>query len=86
VWRPFAPAAPGQPNLSDINAVVLKYKGVAYHLDDDSGAPPKYRAMVRGNVLPLTEKVNFVDIGNVVNGYKSIHYPEPGPVTCAPCP
>lgn len=45
--------------------------------------------MLRGNVPPLGEAVNFVDIGKAVEAFKIIPYAETGPAPDAcdvPCP
>jgi len=83
-WSPYGGS--GQPSFLDINAVVNKYKGIAYAAGPpESGGAPLVRAMSRGNVVPVGEQVNFLDIGNAVSGYKKIPYGEAGPVSCPSC-
>jgi uncharacterized Ntn-hydrolase superfamily protein len=74
----------GQPNFLDINALVNKYKGIAY-----PAAPKKAYAKLSGNVLSFGQQINFEDIGSAVRAYKTIPYAEAGPAVGAcsdPCP
>ncbi len=50
--------------------------------DPPEGAPRKVRAMLRGNSAPFDSTINFTDIGNVVNAFKTIAYAEDGPTAC----
>ncbi|MCH7884391.1 MAG: hypothetical protein IIC01_03990 [Planctomycetes bacterium] len=70
VTAPFYPSS-GQPNFTDIGAVVAKFKGQL--------PPYKVETLLRGNVPPVTSAINFTDIGRVVDAFKSIPYPEAGP-------
>jgi hypothetical protein len=76
----------GLVNFQDIGAEVNKYKGIMYSPGPpESGGPPKARAALRGNQVDLAPKINFIDIGLAVEGYKVIHYKFPGPVVhCNP--
>jgi hypothetical protein len=94
VWFPYSYEEQGQPNFQDIGAVVNAYKGVAYTPGPpEMGAPPHVRALLHGNVAPidpmdpmypLVGKINFLDIGLTVEGYKNIPYRMPGPAACPP--
>ena len=46
------------------------------------GAPRKIQAMLREDSAPLDSIINFTDIGNVVNAFKTIAYAEDGPTDC----
>ena len=50
--------------------------------DTPEGAPKKVRAMLRGNSAPFVSKINFTDIGKVVDAFKTIAYAEGGPTYC----
>ncbi len=72
---------PPQPDFIDIAAIVAKFVGA---LD-----PTKVEAMLRLNVLPVTEGINFKDIAACVEGFVQTAYPYDGPCACpsaATCP
>ena len=45
-------------------------------------APKKVRAMLRDNEGAPGTKINFTDIGKVVDSFKTIAYGEDGPTNC----
>ncbi len=73
--------------FTDIQKVVDKFKGIPFDPGPpESGAPPKVRAMLRGNSPPLAQLVNFTDIARAIDAFKGIAYPEAGPTSCPSCP
>ena len=42
----------------------------------------RVRPMLRENGAPLDSKINFGDIGKVVDAFKTIAYAEDGPTSC----
>ena len=71
----------GQPNFNDIAAAVACFKAIPM-----PGGQNKLRCLLRGNDLPLADKVNFTDISRVIAAFRVLPYPEPGPASCDPCP
>jgi Zn-dependent metalloprotease len=72
----------GLVNFQDISALVNKFKGLT-----PPDAPREAAALLRGNVpgqiTPgVDTKVGFLDIGEAVNGYKTIPYGQDGPSDC----
>ena len=58
----------------DISSIVAKFVG---ELD-----PTKVEAMLRFNVVPVTENVDFRDIAACVAGFVGEAYPHEGPCDC----
>jgi len=75
-----SPSPLTQPNISDIAAVVDKFRGL-----------PGAILVARGDLNPSipNQRVNITDVANVVDSFKSFAYPYGGPCTCpssATCP
>ncbi len=47
-----------------------------------SGAANKWRSMLRDNEGAPGGDINFTDIGRTVDAFKTIAYPEAGPIAC----
>lgn len=76
VVDPFNPPSPTQqPDISDISAIVDKFKGAI-------GAVIKARAQLHPNVPDPSASVDFVDISACVDAFKGLSYPFPGPSNC----
>ena len=76
VVDPFNPPSPTQqPDISDISAVVDKFKGA-------SGAVIKARAQLHPNVPDPSASVDFADISACVDAFKGQSYPFSGPSNC----
>jgi hypothetical protein len=78
VVAPFqdpTPASLSQPNISDVAAVVDKFKGVLT-------APIKSRAQLQPNIPNPAGPINILDVANTVDAFKSFAYPYTGPVAC----
>ena len=79
VWEPWL----GMVNFTDIGMVVEAFKRTPYDPGPpEAGAPPKVRAMLRNNVVPVSGDVTFTDIGRVVDAFKTKSYPDYGPCPC----
>jgi len=68
------PGTPPQPDFVDISAVVAKFVGEL--------EPRKVQAMLRLNVPPVTDNINFKDIAATVAAFMQEAYPYDGPCTC----
>ncbi|MCH7840682.1 MAG: hypothetical protein IID38_10675 [Planctomycetes bacterium] len=78
VWPDF-----GLVNFTDIGKIVEAFKGIPFvEGPPPSGAPNKWRAMLRDNEGAPGSKINFTDIGKVVDAFKTIAYQEDGPTDC----
>ncbi len=78
VWPPF-----GNVNFSDIGAEVDAFKSIPFVVGPPpSGAPNKWRAMLRENEGNPGGDINFTDIGKTVDAFKTVAYKELGPVAC----
>jgi len=85
-WGDIAPLYAGgnnppQPDFVDISSEVTKFVG---GLD-----PTKVQALLRFNVPPVNDSIDFRDIANCVSGFVGDPYPYDGPCTCpssATCP
>jgi hypothetical protein len=78
IVEPFqepSPAPLTQPNISDVAAVVDKFKGVP-------SAPIKVRAQMQPNIPNPAAAINILDVANVVDAFKSFAYPYSGPTSC----
>ncbi|MBI3834995.1 MAG: hypothetical protein HY287_11760 [Planctomycetes bacterium] len=76
VLAPFqapSPAPLTQPNVTDIAAAVDKFKSV-----------PTAIIVARADVNPAipNERVDIADVANIVDGFKNLAYPYPGPAAC----
>ncbi|MBI3834345.1 MAG: hypothetical protein HY287_08460 [Planctomycetes bacterium] len=76
ILAPFqgpSPAPLTQPNITDVAAAVDKFKSV-----------PTAIIVARADVNPAVpnERVDIADIANIVDGFKSLAYPFPGPSAC----
>ena len=76
IWEPF-----GSVNFTDIGQEVNAFKSIPYD-PGYSGAPGKWRAMLRGNEGMPGSAINFTDIGKTVEAFKAIAYLEDGPTDC----
>jgi hypothetical protein len=78
IVEPFqdpSPAPLTQPNISDVAAVVDKFKGVA-------SAPIKAGCQLQPNLPDRHAAINILDVANTVDAFKGIAYPYSGPVSC----
>ncbi|MBI3834080.1 MAG: hypothetical protein HY287_07090 [Planctomycetes bacterium] len=68
-----APAPLTQPNISDVAACVDKFKSV-----------PTAIIVARADVNPAVPngRVDIADVANIVDAFKNLTYPYPGPTTC----
>jgi hypothetical protein len=73
--EPSAPFPPTQPNISDVAAVVDKFKGVI-------AAPIKARAQLQPNAPDPNAAINILDVANTVDAFKNFAYPYDGPTAC----
>jgi hypothetical protein len=76
VAAPFQSASPApltQPNVTDIAATVDKFKGIATAI-----------IVARADVNPANPNhvVDIADIASIVDAFKNLPYPFPGPSTC----
>jgi len=85
-WGDVAPlfaggVSPPQPDFVDISSEVAKFVGDL--------VPTKVEAMLRFNVPPVNESIDFRDIAACVSAFVGDPYPNEGPCTCpssATCP
>ncbi|MBI1827765.1 MAG: hypothetical protein HY287_07735 [Planctomycetes bacterium] len=68
-----SPAALTQPNITDVSACVDKFKSVATAI-----------IVARADVNPAVpnERVDIADVANIVDAFKNLAYPFPGPTAC----
>jgi hypothetical protein len=74
VVTPFSPPSPTlQPDFGDISALVEKFRNL-----------PNAPAMARADVYPsLPDQIlDFSDIATVVDAFRGVAYPFPGPTPC----
>jgi len=64
-----------QPDLSDVSAVVDKFRGAP-------GAPIKVQALLAGDMPDLDGDVDFTQISAAVDAFRGTPYPNSGPVAC----
>ena len=72
----------GVVNTTDIGRSVAAFKSIPFVVGDPSGAPNKWRSMLRENEGAPGSKINFTDIAKVVEAFKVIAYQESGPTDC----
>lgn len=69
------PATSAQPDVSDISAMVNKFKSAL-------GAPSKIRVALAGDVTDLTQDIGFAHISACVDAFKGLPFPYAGPAAC----
>ncbi|MCH7885011.1 MAG: hypothetical protein IIC01_07115 [Planctomycetes bacterium] len=77
VWPEF-----GTVNFTDIGKEVEAFKSIPFDVQGPSGAPNRWRSMLRGNEGTPDGNISFSDIGKTVDGFKAIPYREAGPTAC----
>lgn len=76
VVAPFnPPAITAQPDLSDISALVAKFRS-------EPGAPIKAQALLAGDMPDLDGDVDFTQISALVDAFRGMPYPNSGPAAC----
>ncbi len=69
------PSSSTQPDVSDISALVNKFKNAP-------GAPIKARAAISGDIPDLNTDIGFNHISACVDGFRGVPYPHAGPLPC----
>jgi hypothetical protein len=78
VVLPFSPPSMTvQPDFADISAIVDGFRGV--ETPTTFGKPS---VQLQPNVPDVDNAINFVDISECVDAFRSFAYPWPGPVSC----
>ena len=74
-YQQTGPVNVTQPNISDVAAVVNKFKDLA-------GSPIKARSQLQANAPNPTAPVSISDVASTVDAFKKLPYPFPGPTGC----
>ncbi|MBI1826733.1 MAG: hypothetical protein HY287_17725 [Planctomycetes bacterium] len=74
-YQAASPAPLSQPDISDVAAVVDKFRMV-------TSAETQPLVRMQPNSIPLSSPVNIADVAADVDAFRNLPYPYPGPASC----